>query len=199
MKNTYVIGITGGIAGGKTTVSDLIAKKGECVIDADVVSREVIAPGTTGEKLLYEAFPEAFEGGTLSRVKLREIAFGSPEKLKKLDEITHPLIRAEIEQRVLGSDRERVYLVVPLMFEAGFDELCDYVVTVVSDEDKRIKRLKARNNSIDDDMAERMIRSQLSECERVTRADGVIVNNDSFERLKERVDEFYEETKDLKK
>ena len=54
MKNTYVIGITGGIAGGKTTVSDLIAQKGECVIDADVVSREVIAPGTTGEKLLYE-------------------------------------------------------------------------------------------------------------------------------------------------
>ena len=195
MKTTYVIGITGGIAGGKTTVSDLIAKKGECVIDADVISREVVAPGTKGEKLLAEAFPEAFDDGVLDRGKLRETAFSAPEKLEKLDAITHPLIREEIEKRIENSDREQVYLVVPLMFESGFDELCDYVVTVVSDEDKRIKRLKARNNSITDELAEKIVHSQLTECERVTRADEVIVNNDSKERLEERVNEFYEEMK----
>lgn len=199
MKTTYVIGITGGIAGGKTAVSDMLAKKGEQIIDADVISREIIEPGTKGERLLKEAFPEAFEGGSLDRGRLREIVFADEEKLQKLDEITHPLIREEIEKRIAETDREQVYLVVPLMFESGFDALCDYIVTVVSDEDKRIKRLKARNNSITDELAERIVHSQVSECERVTRADGVIVNNDSRERLEERVNEFYEEIKNRRK
>lgn len=199
MKTTYVIGITGGIAGGKTAASDMLAKKGEQIIDADVISREVIEPGTKGERLLKEAFPEAFEGGSLDRGRLREIVFADEKKLQKLDEITHPLIREEIEKRIAETDREQVYLVVPLMFESGFDALCDYIVTVVSDEDKRIKRLKARNNSITDELAERIVHSQVSECERVTRADGVIVNNDSRERLEERVNEFYEEIKNRRK
>ncbi len=199
MKTTYVIGITGGIAGGKTAVSDMLAKKGEQIIDADVISREVIEPGTKGERLLKEAFPEAFEGGSLDRGRLREIVFADEKKLQKLNEITHPLIREEIEKRIAETDREQVYLVVPLMFESGFDALCDYIVTVVSDEDKRIKRLKARNNSITDELAERIVHSQVSECERVTRADGVIVNNDSRERLEERVNEFYEEIKNRRK
>lgn len=199
MKTTYVIGITGGIAGGKTAVSDMLAKKGEQIIDADVISRKVIEPGTKGERLLKEAFPEAFEGGSLDRGRLREIVFADEKKLQKLDGITHPLIREEIEKRIAETDREQVYLVVPLMFESGFDALCDYIVTVVSDEDKRIKRLKARNNSITDELAERIVRSQVSECERVTRADGVIVNNDSRERLEERVNEFYEEIKNRRK
>ena len=199
MKTTYVIGITGGIAGGKTAVSDMLAKKGEQIIDADVISREVIEPGTKGERLLKEAFPEAFEGGSLDRGRLREIVFADEKKLQKLDEITHPLIREEIEKRIAETDREQVYLVVPLMFESGFDALCDYIVTVVSDEDKRIKRLKARNNSITDELAERIVHSQVSECERVTRADGVIVNNDSRERLEARVNEFYEEIKNRRK
>lgn len=199
MKTTYVIGITGGIAGGKTAVSDMLAKKGEQIIDADVISREVTEPGTKGERLLKEAFPEAFEDGSLDRGRLREIVFADEKKLQKLDEITHPLIREEIEKRIAETDREQVYLVVPLMFESGFDALCDYIVTVVSDEDKRIKRLKARNNSITDELAERIVHSQVSECERVTRADGVIVNNDSRERLEERVNEFYEEIKNRRK
>lgn len=199
MKTTYVIGITGGIAGGKTAVSDMLAKKGEQIIDADVISREVTEPGTKGERLLKEAFPEAFEDGSLDRGRLREIVFADEKKLQKLDEITHPLIREEIEKRIAETDCEQVYLVVPLMFESGFDALCDYIVTVVSDEDKRIKRLKARNNSITDELAERIVHSQVSECERVTRADGVIVNNDSRERLEERVNEFYEEIKNRRK
>lgn len=199
MKTTYVIGITGGIAGGKTAVSDMLAKKGEQIIDADVISRKVIEPGTKGERLLKEAFPEAFEEGSLDRGRLREIVFADEKKLQKLDEITHPLIREEIKKRIAETDREQVYLVVPLMFESGFDALCDYIVTVVSDEDKRIKRLKARNNSITDELAERIVHSQVSECERVTRADGVIVNNDSRERLEERVNEFYEEIKNRRK
>lgn len=199
MKTTYVIGITGGIAGGKTAVSDMLARKGEQIIDADVISREVTEPGTKGERLLKEAFPEAFEDGSLDRGRLREIVFADEKKLQKLDEITHPLIREEIEKRIAETDREQVYLVVPLMFESGFDALCDYIVTVVSDEDKRIKRLKARNNSITDELAERIVHSQVSECERVTRADGVIVNNDSRERLEERVNEFYEEIKNRRK
>lgn len=199
MKTTCVIGITGGIAGGKTAVSDMLARKGEQIIDADVISREVTEPGTKGERLLKEAFPEAFEGGSLDRGRLREIVFADEKKLQKLDEITHPLIREEIEKRIAETDREQVYVVVPLMFESGFDALCDYIVTVVSDEDKRIKRLKARNNSITDELAERIVHSQVSECERVTRADGVIVNNDSRERLEERVNEFYEEIKNRRK
>lgn len=199
MKTTYVIGITGGIAGGKTAVSDMLARKGEQIIDADVISREVTEPGTKGERLLKEAFPEAFEDGSLDRGRLREIVFADEKKLQKLDEITHPLIREEIEKRIAETDREQVYLVVPLMFESGFDALCDYIVTVVSDEDKRIKRLKARNNSITDELAERIVHSQVSECERVTRAHGVIVNNDSRERLEERVNEFYEEIKNRRK
>ena len=87
------------------------------------------------------------------------------------------------------------FLVVPLMFETGCDSLCDYIVNVVSDEETRINRLKTRNNTITEELAREIMRSQLSENERVTRADEVIVNNDSLEKLEAKVNEFYSKIK----
>lgn len=188
----YVVGITGGIASGKSAVSGILEKKGAYIIDADVVARDVVAPGSEGERLLKAAFPRAYEGGTLDRKVLREEVFSDKNKLNRLNGITHPLIRREIEKRIENAPSEIVFLVVPLLFESGFDNLCDYIATVVSDEDKRIIRLKKRNNNITEELAQEIIRAQLSENERITRSDEVIVNNESLEKLEVRVNGFYE-------
>ena len=198
MKTTYVIGITGGIAGGKTAVSNILAQKGEYIIDADVISREIIKHGTIGEQLLLEAFPEAFNNGVLNREMLREIVFNDEKKLKTLNDITHPLIRKEIEKRIKKADCDQVYLVVPLMFESGFNKLCDYIVTIVADEDIRIERLMKRNN-ISKELAKKIINSQSSDDERIAHADSVIINNGDIACLQKEVNKFNEEVKKHRK
>lgn len=191
----FVVGITGGIASGKSAVSGMLEKKGAYIIDADVVARDVVAPGSEGEKLLKAAFPKAYESGSLNRDVLRQEVFSDDGKLKRLNGITHPLIRKEIEKRIENAPADTVFLVVPLLFESGFDNLCDYIATVVSDEDKRIIRLKNRNNNITEELARKFMSAQLSENERITRADEVIVNNESLEKLEARVNGFYEKIK----
>ena len=195
MRKTYVVGITGGIASGKSAVSGILEKKGAYIIDADVVAREVAEPGGKCAAMLAEAFPEAFPEGVLDRRKLREEAFSDKQKLQKLNSITHPMIKAELARRIDGCAESVAFLVVPLMFETGCNSLCDYIVNVVSDEETRINRLKTRNNNITEELAREIMRSQLSENERVTRADEVIVNNDSLEKLEAKVNEFYSKIK----
>lgn len=195
MEKTYVVGITGGIASGKSAVSGILEKKGAYIIDADLVAREVAAPGGECAAMMAEAFPEAFAGGVLNRCKLREEVFSDKKKLARLNSITHPLIKAELARRIDGCAEPAAFLVVPLMFETGCDSLCDYIVTVVSDEETRINRLKARNNNITEELAREIMRSQISENERITRADEVIVNNDSLEKLEAKVNEFYSKIK----
>lgn len=187
----FVLGITGGIASGKSVVSETLAAAGAFVIDADVVSREVVADGTEGDALLRAAFPFAYTGGSLDRSKLRERVFADPEERERLDSITHPLIRREIERKIAACSRHVAVVVVPLMFEAGFDSLCDRVVAVSADPETRINRLVARNN-ITVELARAMVNSQAGEDERNRAADEVIFNDGSVVALKEKAKQLYE-------
>lgn len=185
-----VIGITGGIASGKTVVGDELIGLGATVIDADAVSREV---GELPEykNALESAFPSAFANGVLDRSKLREIAFSSPQNAEKLDSATHPIIIRELKSR-LSLCGGVVFLIVPLMFETGCDKLCDEVITVHADEKTRIKRLMARNTDITEELAAKIVARQASEEERLARADRVIYNEGNLAEVKEEVKKVYE-------
>ena len=186
----FVVGITGGIASGKTTVSNLLASFGAQIIDTDVIAREVVSEGSEGEKLLKKEFPKAYESGTLNRVVLREIVFASNAQREKLNSITHPLIEKEMI-RLIENATETVYLVVPLMYECGYEKYCDYVVTVVASEAERIRRMKLRNNTIGDEEAKRIVATQLSDEVRIQKADEVIVNDGEIGEIEKKVKELY--------
>lgn len=185
-----VIGITGGIASGKTTVSDELARLGAKIIDADLISREVNELEEC-KTALRAAFPSAFDGDRLNRVKLREIAFSTPEDTKKLNSITHPLIIRELKNRINATDGI-VFLVVPLMFETGCEKLCDEVITVSAEEKTRIKRLMARNTDITEELAKAIVSRQAGEEDRLARADRVIRNDGDLAEVKREVKKVYE-------
>ncbi len=191
MQRAFVVGLTGGIAGGKTAVSNILEEMGACVIDADVISREVIAPDTEGERQLKSRFPHAFKDGTLDRATLRETVFADKAELNALNAITHPLIMGETVRRIDACERDVVFLVVPLMFEAGFDKLCDYIVTVSANEKVRISRLMMRNNNITEQLAREMIAAQTDDEQRARLSDEVISNDGSYEELAARARELY--------
>ncbi len=185
-----VIGITGGIASGKTTVSDELARLGAKIIDADLISREV-NEFEECKTALKAAFPSAFDGDRLDRVKLREIAFSTPEDTKKLNSITHPLIIRELKNRINATGGV-VFLVVPLMFETGCEKLCDEVITVSAEEKTRIKRLMARNTDITEELAKAIVSRQAGEEDRLARADRVIRNDGDLAEVKREVKKVYE-------
>ena len=185
-----IIGITGGIASGKTTVSDELARLGAKIIDADLISREVNELEEC-KTALKAAFPSAFEDGRLDRGKLREIAFSTPEDTKKLNSITHPLIIRELKNRINATDGV-VFLVVPLMFETGCEKLCDEVITVSAEEKTRIKRLMARNTDITEELAKAIVSRQVGEEDRLARADRVIRNDGDLAEVKREVKKVYE-------
>ena len=189
--NKFIVGLTGGIASGKTAVSDMLKEKGLPVIDADIISREITADGGKAEDKLKNAFPFAYVNGKLDRKILREEVFANPDQLERLNAITHPLIRAEINQKIAQTPEKVVILVVPLLFETGYDRDCDYIVTVVADEKTRINRIKNRNNSITDKVARSMIESQLTDEIKIKGANEVIYNDGDLNELKIKVDELF--------
>lgn len=184
-----VIGITGGIASGKTVVSDAIKDAGGTIIDADVVSREVTRfPAVLSA--LKEAFPAAFDGDSLDRVKLRSLAFSTAENTKKLNDVTHPAIIEKLKE-LIDEASGVAFLVVPLMYESGCDKLCDEVVEVYADEETRIKRLLRRNTDITEEVARMIIARQTNEEERLKKADRVIKNDGGIDDLKRKAIELY--------
>ena len=185
-----VIGITGGIASGKTVVSDELKRLGAKIIDADVVSREASELKEYNDAL-KTAFPEAFDGDVLNRAKLREIAFSSSRNVKKLNSVTHPIIIRELKRKIREGE-ETVFLVVPLMYETGCDKLCDEVIVVSADEKTRIKRLMARNTDITEELAKNILSHQMSERERIKKADRVIYNDGDLSEVKAMAKEVYE-------
>lgn len=195
----FIVGLTGGIASGKTVVSDHLKSRGLTIIDADEVSREITADGGLAEELLKKEFPQAYASGTLNRAILRSEVFASDEKLAKLNAITHPIIHDEIVKRIALAPTQPVVLVVPLLFETGYDKECDYIVTVTANENTRIKRIVNRNNSITDGVAKSMINAQTSDSERVAKSHEVIVNDGELADLIKKADALYNKIKSFAK
>ncbi len=174
--NKIVVGLTGGICGGKSKAAEMFSSLGFAVVDADVISRKVTACGTDGERKLAENFPNALTDGVIDRRKLRETVFGDAASLEKLNALTHPLIAAQMKKEIDACDNSFVLAVVPLLFEAGFEKFCDFTVTVSCDEKIRIERLIKRDN-ITEELARRIVNSQMTDSVRESKADACLYND----------------------
>ena len=192
--NKKIVGLTGGIASGKSAAAEMFESAGAYIIDADVVARAV-ADGAECKSALKEQFPEAFCEGVLNRGYLRELVFADGAKLRKLNAITHPLICKEIKRLADRAAFGVVMIVAPLLYESGLDKLASVVITVSCSESERIKRLTARD-SINETLARKMISSQMSDAERENRADIVIRNGGSLAELRAQVIRIYCELTD---
>ena len=190
------IGLTGGIASGKSTVSDRLDSLGAKVIDADKVAHELMNP----ERKLWEKVVNTFGEDILQankqidRTKLGEMIFNDSQKKEKLDQITHPTIISEIKSRLQRLERNHKIVIadIPLLIEVGMMDFFAEVWLVYVTFEVQIKRLMQRDN-IGREAAVKKIESQMSLEEKRKYADRIIDNNGSKEELEEQVQELWEE------
>ncbi|ECB9798081.1 dephospho-CoA kinase [Listeria monocytogenes] len=190
------IGLTGSVATGKSTVSNMIQQAGIPLVDADIAARKVVEPGTEGLKEIVAYFGEEIllADGTLDRAKLGEIIFKDKEKREKLNEITHPRVKdymLEARERFFRAGEELVFFDIPLLFESHLESLVDQIVVVWTTPETELKRLMERNNLTKED-ALRRIESQMGIDEKARKADFVIDNNESLEKTQKQVYTFIE-------
>ena len=188
-KQRIVVGLTGGIASGKSVAAEMLKNAGAYIVDADEISKAVSEKSEVNS-LLVAKFPGAAVGGKIDRRKLREIVFASESELRRLESVMHPLIKKEAQAKINESSARITVLVAPLLFEAGFDELTDVTVTVSCSEGERIRRLMERDN-ISDELARKMISSQLSDCERERSASYTVRNEGSTAQLRAEILRLY--------
>jgi dephospho-CoA kinase len=168
----FLVGLTGGIASGKSTAAAMLSKFDNEIIDADEIAREVVMPGTVGlSKIVAEFGPQILEkDGSVSRAKLAKLVFEDPKKRLTLEGILHPLIRARTLERISQSKSDIVIYIVPLLVEAKVDYPFDLVVTIEAGSENQIKRL-VENRGMSTEDATARIAAQATEPERVARAD----------------------------
>jgi dephospho-CoA kinase len=181
----FLIGLTGGIAAGKTTVAKLWTELGGIEIDADLVAREVVEPGTKGALQIASNFGEQLfdDRGRLDRKALGEIVFNDVAKRRELEAIVHPLVRDRVRELLAETPKEALVIyTVPLLVEADVDLPFDVVVTVEAPDDVRIKRLvESRGYSVQE--AKSRIANQAKPVERAQRADSILNSNQSVDLL----------------
>jgi len=190
-----LVGLTGGIASGKTTVSAMLAERGAEVIDADHIARQVVMPGTPAWCKIRDHFGPGVlhPDGQLDRQALADIVFADKSRLALLNEITHPAIFARIADRLEAHHGQDVVVVLDaaLLIEAGLAEGVDVVVVVHSPREIQVERLAAKGVGATD--ARNRIAAQLEPEKRLARADMVIDNGGSLEDLGRQVDKLWEE------
>jgi dephospho-CoA kinase len=188
------VGLTGGIASGKSIVAAELAARGAIIIDADVLAREVVEPGTPALAAIIDRFGvQILKDGQLDRARLAEIVFADPIARRDLERIVHPAVRAraaELERAAGGA--AVVVHVIPLLVETGQHEDFDLVVTVDADFETQIKRLMARNR-LSRAEAESRIAAQASREDRTRAADVVVDNTGNMTQLTEQIDALWTE------
>jgi len=175
-----VVGLTGGIASGKTTVAEMLRERGAVIIDTDEIAREVTAPGSPALAEIARAFGSEMitEQGTLDRKRLGFLVFGDPGARRRLEQITHPRIRAEMRRRLQELRRRPqppavVVVVIPLLYEAGAQDEVDAVAAVSAPPEEQVRRLMARDG-LPRAQAQARVQAQLPAAEKAARADFVV-------------------------
>lgn len=191
-----IIGLTGGIASGKSTVSRLLAEHGYAVIDADRIAWQLAEPDNSLWQAYYERYGEKVlnDDRTLNRQAVASVVFQNPAEKQWMDSAAHPMIKAEIQRnlaRLIVAGRDVVFLDVPLLYEAGWEYMADTVWVVYADEANQLRRLCQRNGFSEAE-AQRRIGAQLPMSEKKRRADVVIDNNGSLEDLSRQVHKLFE-------
>ena len=193
MSRALRVGLTGGIASGKSAVADALAGHGVILIDSDVLAREVVEPGTPGLAAIVERFGAGVlaADGTLDRAELGQIIFGDDAAPADLNQLIHPAGRARrAEIFETAPDGAVVIAVIPLLVETGIADQFDQVVAVDLPEDLQLERLMARNG-YDRDEALARVRSQASRAERLAVADHVIDNSGTPAQTRAQVDRLW--------
>ena len=184
----FIVGLTGGIGSGKTTVANLFAAEGITLVDADIVARDVVAQGSKGLEAIVNHFgPEILTPeDELDRAKLRQRIFSHPEEREWLNQLLHPMIRQEMLAQVEKATSAYVIMVVPLLFENGLDRLVNRTLVVDISPELQISRTVKRDN-VDATQVNNIIESQCSRSEKLARADDIIDNQGEISTLKQEV------------
>lgn len=187
------VGLTGGIASGKTAVSDALGERGARVIDADVLAREVVEPGTPGLAAVVQRFGSAMltgDGG-LDREALGRLVFADPEARRDLEAIVHPAVRARAAAIEAEADPDAVVVhVIPLLVETGQQDDYDVLVVVDVEPHEQLSRLRERNG-LDPEAAAGRMAAQATREDRLAVADVVLDNNGTRDELLDRVDRLW--------
>ncbi|MGF1692833.1 dephospho-CoA kinase [Photobacterium kagoshimensis] len=185
---TMVVGLTGGIGSGKTTVANLFASYGIDIIDADIIARDVVAPGSEGLKAIELKLGAdiLLTDGQLNRSKLRELIFSQPQLKSWLDDLLHPLIRQRMLVQIGDSQSAYCLLVIPLMVENGLQSLTHRLLVVDVEESVQIARTLQRDN-VSEQQVKNILAAQASRTERNAAADDIISNNGDSSALPEKV------------
>ncbi len=191
-----LIGLTGGIASGKTLVANRFAELGVPVIDADVLAREVVRPNSGGLAALVEKFSDSIltDSGELDRAVLRSIIFAKPDHRKTVETILHPLIRQLSDRRIADAAADQhAYAIyaIPLLVETGQQERFDRILVVDVPQQLQLDRLMSRDDSTES-QAVSILSAQASRVERLAIADDVIANDGTIEEAHRQVDELHQ-------
>jgi len=191
------VGLTGGIGSGKTAVSDLFEKFGAPIIDTDIIARQLVDEDPDVLNEITEMFGKDTLGaaGRLDRKKLANIVFSDNQQKQKLENILHPRIRSEVLRQVqtlssIETPAPYVIIVVPLLFETGFDDIADVTVAIIAEESIRIERIQQRDmRNLDEIQA--IIDNQTDDKTRIMKADEIIENNNDFKQLEQKVEHLH--------
>jgi dephospho-CoA kinase len=200
--NPLLLGVTGGIASGKSTVAQFLKDLGASVIDFDVIAREIVEPGKAALREIVDYFGEKVldKEGSLDRKRLSEIVFQDREKRKKLEGMTHPrIVDAFIKEANHLAKEEPdaiIQAVIPLLFEVSLQHLFHKTLVVYIPREKQIERLTKRDR-ISTELASSIINAQLPIDEKISMADFVINNEDSVEETRVQVNELWQILKKL--
>lgn len=192
MRPALVVGLTGGIGSGKSTVADMFAALDVPVIDADEIAREVVAPGRPALAEIVREFGDGVQtaGGGLDRGALRELVFPEPARRARLEAILHPRIRGEMQRRLHAVRAPYCILCIPLLLEAGQLDMVDRVLVVDLPREEQIRRTRARDG-VARETVEAILDAQADRTRRQQAADDVIDNSGPLEALHEQVESLH--------
>ena len=192
MPHGFRVGLTGGIACGKSTVANLFAALGVTIVDTDQLAREVVASGTPLLRQIIEHFTGAVStpDGGLDRRALRERIFADPAERRWLEQLTHPAIRELTDARSMAPTGGYVMVAIPLLVETGGAERFDRVLVVDCDPELQVARLQARDGSTRVE-AQRILTSQATRAQRLSVADDIIRNDGDLATLRDQVEKLH--------
>ncbi|BDY06665.1 dephospho-CoA kinase [Ferrimonas sp. YFM] len=190
--SALLIGLTGGIGSGKTTVANLFADRGIELIDADIIAREVVAPGSDGLKAIVDHFgKEMLSRGELDRAALRARVFNNPQELQWLNNLIHPLVRTTMTERGKAAASPYALLVIPLLVENGLQSLVERVLVVDLPEEEQLRRTMSRDSN-DRALVEKIMANQASREQRLAAADDRIDNGGNLADLNTQVERLHQ-------
>ena len=194
----FIVGVTGGIGSGKTTVTNMFAEKQIDIVDADLVARDVVVPGSEGLLAIEKHFGKSVLNakGALDRSMLRQIIFADEQKKLLLNNLLHPLIRQEMLNQLAQTSSQYAILSAPLLFENGLDKWVNRSLAVDISEETQLQRTLARDGG-NSNTVKNIISSQISRKDRLEKADDIIDNSKDIADLAQQVERLHKQYLDL--